>query len=372
MLVRRVKAAGHGRLLVFIAVLALLLAGCGGADDGEGAAEEEDPEAAEETEQEGAEAEETEQEEAEGEVVELQVSPTGLPFFVAAEEGLYDGVNVDVSQVGYDAQASLFLAGDTPLSSIAPVEVAEFVSQGEDFVYFSTAGAANMINGLVVRTEDADKYQSIDDLVGEKLGNPGFGTGTWATFQVIAGSQYGLNAEEDFEAVTADSGALLGLLEQGQIEAALLFTGQSAAALANEQFTTIFSFTEAMQEQTGQPMVINGPVARTSWLEDHPEEAAAIIEGADEAVQWISDHPEEFQEGGKYEEWIRAEGWLESPETTAGIMELVEAGEWYFTSEIYTEEWIDTQYELIESGEGVLVEEVPAKDDVFYPPEELE
>ena len=341
--------------------LLLMVTACGGGEDEpvteDGAVE---PEAEEPTDGEA---------EATGETIEVAVSPSGLPVYVAAQEGLFpEGLDIEVSLVGYDQSASLFLAGDSPIGWISPIEVAEFAAEGEDFRYFSTAGATNMINGLVVRAEDAEKYQSVEDLVGQTVGNPGFGTGTWATFQVILESEYGINAEEDFENLTADSGALLGLLEEGEIEAALLFSGQSAAAIALDQFETIFSFTDAWEEATGQPMVVNGPVARAGWLEENEEAAQAIVEGIDAAVQWIKDNPQEFQEGGEYEEWVEAEGWLTTPETTEAIMQLLQDDEWYLTSDVYSEEWVDAFYDLIVAGEGSLVEEVPERDAVFYLP----
>jgi ABC-type nitrate/sulfonate/bicarbonate transport system substrate-binding protein len=364
----RSQRRGRARLRITAVVAgALLLAACGGGAD-EGAAGDG-----------GASPDATQIEaagdEADGEgtteTIEFTVSPSGLPVYVASQEGLFEGVDIEVNLVGYDQSAALFLAGDTPLGWEGPVDVAEFVAEGEEFRYFSTAGATNMINGLVIRAEDAEKYQSIEDLVGQRVGNPGAGTGTWKTFQVVLQSQFDLDPSEAFDNITADSGALLGLLESGEIEAALLFSGQSAAALALDQFETVFSFTEAWQEATGHPMVVNGPVARASWLEENPDIAAALIDGIDAAVQWIKDHPEEFQQGGKYEEWVEAEGWLRSPETTEGIMELIQSGEWYTTSDVYTEDWIADFYGLIEQGQGVLVEEVPARDEIFYPPSEL-
>ena len=150
-------------------------------------------------------------------------------------------------------------------------------------------------------------------------------------------SQYDIVPETDFDNITADSGALLGLLESGEIEAALLFSGQSAAAIALDQFETIFSFTEAWQESTGHPMTVNGPVARADWLEENTAAAVALVNGIDAGVQWIKDHPEEFMEGGKYEEWVTSEGWLSSPETSAGIMELLDSGDWYLTSDSYND-----------------------------------
>lgn len=304
-----------------------------------------------------------------GGAIQVSVSPSALPLQVAVEEGLCaDSLDIEVSQVGYDQSAALFLAGESPIGWESPLEVAKFVSEGEDIVYLSTAGAANMINGVVVRAEDADKYQELEDLVGERVGNPGYGTGTWTSFQVIAESKFGIDARADFENVTADSGALLGLLESGEIEAALLFSGQSAAALALDQFETIFSFTKAWQEATGEPMVVNGPIARQSWLDEHEEEAKALIECIDEGVRWMAENPQELLAGGAYEKWTEAEGWLIDPETTEGIISLVKDGEWYLTSEVYDRVWIDAMYELIQDGEGVLVEEVPAEDSIFYPP----
>lgn len=357
------RLAGRTRLRVAMVVGVLLLAACGGSDDGASGTGDPSPNATETQ----ATGDATEgQDDGTTETIEFTVSPSGLPVFVASEEGLFEGVDIKVNLVGYDQSAALFLAGDTPLGWEGPVDVAEFVAQGEEFRYFSTAGATNMINGLVIRAEDAEKYQSIEDLVGQRVGNPGVGTGTWKTFQVMLDAEFGINATEDFDNITADSGALLGLLENGEIEAALLFSGQSAAALALDQFETVFSFTEAWQEATGYPMAVNGPVARASWLDENPDVAAALVDGIDAAVQWIKDNPDEFNTGGKYEEWVEAEGWLRSPETTEGILELVQSGDWYLTSEHYTDEWIDAFYGLIESGQGVLVEEVPARDEIFY------
>lgn len=304
-----------------------------------------------------------------GNSIAVSVSPSALPLYVAADQGLCaDSLDLEVSQVGYDQSAALFLAGESPLGWESPLDVAKFVSEGEDMVYLSTAGAANMINGVVIRAEDADKYQSIEDLVGKRLGNPGYGTGTWSTFQVVAQSKYGIDAREDFEGVTADSGALLGLLESGEIDAALLFSGQSAAALALDQFETIFSFTEEWQETTGEPMVVNGPVVRQSWLDENEEEAELLVGCIDKAVDWMAEHPDELQADGTYAEWTEAEGWFADEETTRGIIDLVKKREWFLGADVYDSAWIDAMYGLIQDGEGVLVEDVPEKDRVFYPP----
>jgi len=307
-----------------------------------------------------------------GQTVRMTVEPSAIPAFVAADQGFFDGIDVEVSQVGYDQVQALLVAGDTEVAWVSPLETATFVAEGEDFRYFSTAGAQNMYNGVVVRAEDADTYQTVEDLQGERLGIPGFGTGTWTAFEVFMRAYYDIDDPRNaFEVSTADSGALLALLERGEIDAALLFSGSSAAARSLEEFETIFSFTEALEEEVGQPLAVNGAVARADWLEDNPDTARSLVEGLDEAVEWIKDNTEELEEGGEYADLAEEAGFLTDPETTASVTELIVDGQWYLSSEAYTDDWVDAVYQLVEAGEGSIVESVPAREDVFVAPDEL-
>lgn len=307
-----------------------------------------------------------------GQTVRMTVEPSAIPAFVAADQGFFDDIDVEVSQVGYDQVQALLVAGDTEVAWVSPLETATFVSEGEDFRYFSTAGAQNMYNGVVVRAEDADTYQTVEDLQGERLGIPGFGTGTWTAFEVFMRAYYDIDDPRNaFQVSTADSGALLALLERGEIDAALLFSGSSAAARSLEEFETIFSFTEALEEEVGQPLAVNGAVARADWLEDNPDTARSLVEGLDEAVDWIKDNTAEFEEGGEYADLAEDAGFLTDPETTASVTELIVDGQWYLSSEAYTEDWVDAVYELVEAGEGSIVQSVPSREDVFVTPDEL-
>src|SRR5690606_17382905 len=159
--------------------------------------------------------------------------------------------------------------------------------------------------------------------------------------------------------VTADSGALLAMLERGEIDGALLFAAQSAAGRYMEQFKTVFSFTEAMQEEYGVPLVVNGPAATREWIEANPDTVDAIVSGLDQAVAWMKDNPEAFDVDGKYADLGEGDGWHNSEETTAGILALVGEGEWYRTSNDFTDEWQSAVYEIIQAGEGSLVDSVP-------------
>lgn len=350
------KHNGTGRnstAAVCALTFALMLAACGGGNgptDAEGSGE--------------AGAEDT--------TVRMTVEPSAIPAFVASDRGFFDGIDVEVTQTGYDQVQALLLAGDTDVAWVSPLETATFVSEGDEFRYFSTAGAQNMYNGVVVRAEDAGAYQSVEDLQGERLGIPGFGTGTWTAFEVFMRAYYDIDDPRNaFEVSTADSGALLGLLERGEIDAALLFSGSSAAARSLDEFETIFSFTEALQEEAGQPLAVNGSVATAEWLDENSEAAQSLVDGLDEAVGWIKDNAAEFEEGGEYADLSEAAGFLTDTETVESVTELMVDGQWYLSSEAYTDEWVDVVYALVEAGEGSIVEQVPAREDVFVTPEDL-
>lgn len=303
--------------------------------------------------------------------VTVRLNPSQVATAVAQEEGLFENLNVDYTRVGYGESAPLFLANDDPIGFESPWEVARFRSEGENISYFGTAAALNFWNGVIIRAEDADTYQSIEDLVGKKLGHPGFGTGTWQAFEIIAQAVNGIDAQSEFELVQADPGALLGLLETGEIDAALNFAGQAATAMASDDFELLYSFTTAWQEAEGQPLIINGIIGRRDWLEENTDAACRFLEGTDRGVQWMKDNPEEFMPGGKYADWVEGEGWFSSEETNEFIVDLLEDGEWYFTQDLYTDEWVNSVYEFVQQGEGVFAEEVPPMEEVFFMPDEL-
>lgn len=305
---------------------------------------------------------------ADGNKITITADPSAIAAFVAQERGMFEGVDVEVTTAGYDQAGSLLISGDTQIAWMGPLEAAQYASEGEDFQYMSTAGALNMFNGVVVRKEDADKYKSVADLKGKKLGIPGFGTGTWADFAVFASMFYDVDdAKGAFNTVTADSGALLALLEKGEIDAALLFAAESASSRYSDKFSTVFSFTEVMQKELGQPLAITGGVASAKWLKENPDDAQAVIDGLDKAVKWMQENPQEFDTDGKYAKLAEGDGWHTSKAATEGILKLVSEGKWFLTSDVYTKEWQDAVYKVVQEGEGSLVESVPPLEDFLAP-----
>jgi ABC-type nitrate/sulfonate/bicarbonate transport system substrate-binding protein len=301
--------------------------------------------------------------------INVVVTASEMPVAVAADQGLFKGLNVKYQMVGFDAKTPIFLKDQNmPITALSPVEVAQEIAKGEDIEYFSTTTGLYFWNGIVVRAKDAGTYKAIADLKGKTIGQPGFATGTWAAFAGIAKSLYGLNAKSDFKLVTADPGALLGLLQAGKIDAALTFAGQAATGLASPQFRLTAGLGPLWQQKTGQAPLVDGLAVRRSWLEKNPDLAHKFVAGVDAGVQWMKDHPDEFAKGGKYEKLASDDGWLTDDATRNEIVKLLKEGHWYAESDLYNQKWIDANYDFVKLALQATGDSVPPKDRVFAPP----
>ena len=305
---------------------------------------------------------------AEAETLMIWATPaSGMPLEVADREGFFaaQGLNIDLRITQEDEPP--FLAGQTPVSHVSAWEQAEYRIEGEDVMLAGIGGCTRFFNGIAIRAEDAGKYRSAQDLVGKKLGNPGFGTGTWAAFTGLSKKVWGIDTETAFENVTASPGALLGLLETGEIDGALLFSGQTVAAQASGM-PLVFRFDQAWEEATGQPLLIVSWVARTPWLRENVDTMRKVNAAADMAIAWMAQYPEQFGPGGRYEMNASNAGWLKNEATTALIQKWLTEGLYYVTNDIYTQAWIDSAHDFNVVVHG---DKAPPKNELFWPPEDL-
>jgi ABC-type nitrate/sulfonate/bicarbonate transport system substrate-binding protein len=298
----------------------------------------------------------------------MRITPSNAAYVVAKDQGYFERIDFSYDLVGYGESAQLFLAGTDPVGQESAWEAARFQSEGEDISYFGTPSTLNMINGVIIRAADADKYKTLADLKGKKLGQPGFGTGTWQAFEIIAKANYGLAAKTDFQPVEADPGALLGLLQKGDIDATINFAAQMATGLTNPDFKVIMNFSEDWAGKHGQPLVINGLMAHRTWLDANTEVARDLVQGVNRGLTWMKDNPDAFRKGGKYANIVEGEGWYGTDPTTEKILELLKKDQWYLSSSLYNQAWVDSVYEFIQQGQGVFADTIPAKDKIFYLP----
>jgi ABC-type nitrate/sulfonate/bicarbonate transport system substrate-binding protein len=300
--------------------------------------------------------------------IPMQLTPSNPSWAIAKDQGFFKGIDLEWVLVGYAESAQLFAAGTNPIGQESPWEAAVYTAAGDEISYFGTATASSLLSGAIIRTEDAAKYKSLPDLKGKKVGIPGFGSGTWAAFQVLAKGLYNLNAKSDFQTVEADPGAIEGLLQTKSIDAGIAFTGGTFHMLANPAYKMLFEFSAEWKKKTGSPLTIDGQLARRAWLDQHTEIARNLVSGIDQGLQYLKDHPDIVKKGGKYEQFWLGQGLLVDDATyNKGVAEL-KAGNFQLPASTFTKDWTDDVYEFINLGPGILAPSIPPKDKVFYLP----
>jgi ABC-type nitrate/sulfonate/bicarbonate transport system substrate-binding protein len=300
--------------------------------------------------------------------IHLALTPSHVSVAMAADQGLFQGIKITYDLVGYGASSQLFQAGTDAIGNESPWEAAVYQSSGRDVRFFGTAEATNFVAGIIIRTEDKAKYPDLASLKGKKVGIPGFGTGTWAAFQTLAGGLAKLDAKKDFSIIEGGPGDLEGLLQTKAIDAMITFSAPTAHALANPAYTMIYNITDTWKKEKGAYLPINGWEAEFSWLEAHKEIAKNFIAGADAGLQYLKTHLADRYAGAKYAKFGEAEGVLASKETTDRVDQMIKDDYFYLRANVYTQAWADAVYQFIQLGDGILLDKgkTPAKDKVFY------
>jgi ABC-type nitrate/sulfonate/bicarbonate transport system substrate-binding protein len=300
----------------------------------------------------------------------MQLTPSHVSAAIAIDQGFFTRVKPTYTLVGYGESSQLFHAGTDPIGNESPWEAAVYLDQGKDIRYFSTAEASNALQGIIIRAEDATKYKTLADLKGQKVGIPGFGTGIWAALQVVTKAFFNLDATKDFQIVEGNPGDLEGLLQTKQVEAMITFTAPTAHALANPAYKMLYSITEEWYKAKGAYLPANGWEAEASFLDRNLEAMKDFVAGVQKGLEYLKAHPEINKKGAKYENFAQGEGVLISPETTILVDKMIQDGLFYLADTHYTQQWIDSVYEFIQLGDGVLLPKgkVPPKEKVFYLP----
>jgi ABC-type nitrate/sulfonate/bicarbonate transport system substrate-binding protein len=300
-------------------------------------------------------------------VLPIQLTPSHVSVAIAAEQGLLKGIDLQWQMVGYGESSQLFHAGTNPIGNESAWEAATYQEQGKDIRFFSTVEALNFISGIIIRTEDKAKYPDLKALKGKKVGMPGFGTGTWAAFQVISKAQYGLEATKDFQVVEGNPGDLEGLLQTKAVDAMITFTAQTAHALANPAYTMLYNITDEWKKANGNYLTITGWIADAKWLDDHLEIAKSFISGIDQGLEYYKKNLQVDDKGGnpKFEQFAQNEGRLDAAvEKIADPW--IKDGYYYLNANVFTKAWGESTYKFIQQGAGVLVKTVPPFEKVFY------
>lgn len=172
----------------------------------------------------------SEKSESDEQVCSLKVGMLGVDIktaciIVAKSKGYFEEENVDVTF----EQVSDLAAGITAVSEgkldILPygcIPSMNFISQGTDLVVYGGTIAEG--SEAIVRKEDADKYKTVDDLKGKKIGCFRMETG----HMVVKGlcREAGMDLEKDVEFVYLESqAAIMEAVNKGEVDLGFVNSG---------------------------------------------------------------------------------------------------------------------------------------------------
>lgn len=212
---------------------------------------------------------------------------------LAAELGYFDGTGITLENVGYaqGGPASLvaLAGGSVELGSAATAAVLNSIAAGNDFVAaYPSNGINDEAQSIFFVLEDSP-IKTIEDIVGKTIAVNTLGAHLDFTVREAL-HQKGL-PEDAANLVVVPGPQLEQVLRSKQVDVSAFgywqttFTG---AALQNGGLRAVFDDTDVLGEIAGGFIVL-----RRDWIQAHPTEAKAFVEGSARALDYARENPAE-------------------------------------------------------------------------------
>jgi ABC-type nitrate/sulfonate/bicarbonate transport system substrate-binding protein len=214
-------------------------------------------------------------------------------FELAAELGYYEGTGITLENVGYaqGGPASLvaLAGGSVEVGSAATAAVLNSIAAGNDFVAAYPSNGINDDAQSVFYVLEDSPIKTIEDIVGKTIAVNTLGAHLDYVVREAL-HQKGL-PEDSANLLVVPGPQLEQVLRSEQVDIAAFgywqttFTG---AALQNGGLRAVFDDTDVLGEIAGGFIVL-----RRDWIEAHPEEAKAFVDGSLKALDYARENIEE-------------------------------------------------------------------------------
>jgi ABC-type nitrate/sulfonate/bicarbonate transport system substrate-binding protein len=129
-------------------------------------------------------------------------------------------------------------------------------------------------------------YKSLADLKGKKIGNFARVTGAYFFSAVIA-KEKKLDIEKDFQSISAETGALIALLERGEVEAINMFEPHTTRLVISDKYRVLLDFDIELETLFGAPPLKSSVGMLRETVEKQPGLVKAIRGAYVDAVKMI-------------------------------------------------------------------------------------
>ncbi len=247
------------------------------------------------------------------------------------------GIKITNMMMDFTEAANAVKLGRTLASSMQPSTAVNLVKSGTDIRLVAPQIWSG--NSWVVK-KDAP-YKSFADLKGKKLGNFARVTGAYFFSAVIAKEQK-LDIEKDFQNVPAETGALIALLERGEVEAINMFEPHTTRLVMSGKYRVLLDFDIELENIFGAPPLKSSVGILKETVEKQPALVKAVRGAYADAIQIIKAGQDEDFFKSKAKELFN----LSTPEEVAAGFKQNQAN----AADKWGESFFQSQNKILQSG----------------------
>ena len=178
------------------------------------------------------------------------------------------GLKIENLMMDFTEAANALRLGKALASSMQPSTAVNLLKSGTDIRLITPQIWSG--NSWVVRKDSP--YKSFGDLKGKKIGNFSRVTGAYFFSAVIA-KERKLDIEKDFQNVPAETGALIALLERGEVEAINMFEPHTTRLVLSGKYRVLLDFDIELEQLFGAPPLKSS----VGMLKETVEKQAALV-----------------------------------------------------------------------------------------------
>ena len=219
--------------------------------------------------------------------INIATSAAGQSGYIAAlieNKGLDTkyGIKITNMMMDFTEAANAVKLGRTTASAMQPSTAVNLVKSGADIRLI----APQIWSGNSWLVKKDAPYKSLGDLKGKKIGNFARVTGAYFFSAVIA-KERKLDIEKDFQNVPAETGALIALLERGEVEAINMFEPHTTRLVMSGRYRVLLDFDIELEQIFGAPPLKSTVGMLKETIDKQPQIVKAVRSAYADAVQMI-------------------------------------------------------------------------------------
>lgn len=251
--------------------------------------------------------------------------------------GAKHGLKINNLMMDFTEAANALKLGRAIASAMQPSTAVNLLRSGTDIRLI----APQIWSGNSWLVKKDSPYKSFADLKGKKIGNFARVTGAYFFSAVIA-KEKKLDIERDFQSIPAETGALIALLERGEVEAINMFEPHTTRLVLSDKYRVLLDFDEELEKLFGAPPLKSSVGMLRETIEKQPALVKAIRGAYVEAVKMIKAGQDKDFFEAKAKEFFN----LSTPEQIAAGMKQNRQN----FADLWGESFFQSQNKILQSG----------------------